>query len=159
MLLSEIFKEKNIILNVKSTTKKDLFEELTDFLVKSENIQGRKEEILRGLIMREDMMTTGIASNIALPHTHISNLSKPAGIIAISRKGIEYESIDNKPVHVIMLIIGDEAKPEEHLKILRNIALVMTNPDFIPTIMNSKSEKEVYESLEEFEEMSKFFYS
>lgn len=158
MLISEIFKPDWVITSLKSQTKEDLFKELVDFAVKKVPSLS-KDQLLDGLWDREKKMTTGIARNIALPHTHLPNLGKTYGIMGISQEGIEYQSLDGKPVHIVLCLIGDENAPDGHLLILKNLALLMTNPEFYPTVMKCKSPKEVSTTIAQFEELSKFYFS
>jgi nitrogen PTS system EIIA component len=158
MFISEIFRQDNIIIDLKSTNKEDLFKEVVDYLVKKESGLDR-DALLHGLWEREKKMTTGIAKNIALPHTHVSNLGKTYGVLGISQKGIDYQSLDGKPVHIVLFLVGDDNQPDGHLMVLKNIALLMTNPEFYPTIMKCKTPREVAATIGEFEELSKFYFS
>lgn len=155
MLISEIFKPDNIKLNIESKDKEELFEEMVNFLVDVEHLDNR-EEILKNLWNRERKMTTGIAPNIAIPHTHIENIKRDIGILGISQKGIEYDSLDGKPVHLILLLIGDTKNPNGHLKILKNLAVLLNNPEFYHEIINCKTPAQINEAIIEFEDLSKF---
>ncbi|HOV13093.1 MAG TPA: PTS sugar transporter subunit IIA [Spirochaetota bacterium] len=156
MLISEIFKVENIKLTIQSEDKEELFEEMVNFLVDAETLSNR-DEILEGLWRREKKMTTGIAPNIAVPHTHIPNIEKTIGVIGVSQKGIEYDALDGNPVHLVMMLIGKDTEPEGHLKVLKNLAILMTNPNFYPSIMSSKTEKELHNTIVEFEDLTKYY--
>ena len=156
MLVSEIFKPTNIKINVESTDKEELFEEMVNFLIDAENLSNR-EDLLENLWKRERKMTTGIAPNIAIPHAHISSIEGTLGVLGISQKGVEYDSLDGKPVYLIMLLIGNDKEPEAHLKILKSISILSLNPDFFPTIMKCKTPKELSDKIIEFEDISKFY--
>ncbi len=158
MLISEIFKPDWVLVDLKSTSKEDLFREMVDFLVHKAPSLSR-ETLLTGLWEREKKMTTGIARNIALPHTHLPNLNRTYGVLGISQKGIDYQSLDGKPVHVVMMLVGDDNAPDGHLFVLKNLALLMTNPEFYPALMKCKTAKEVSTTISEFEELSKFYFS
>lgn len=155
MLLSEIFKPENVKINLESEDKDELFEEIVNFVVDIEHFDNR-DEILENLWIRERKMTTGIAPNIAIPHTNIKNLEKTVGILGISQEGIEYDSLDGQPVHVVMLLLGNANNPTEHLKVLKNIATMLNNPDFYAQLMRCKSPAEITETIIEFEELFKF---
>jgi PTS system fructose-specific IIC component/PTS system nitrogen regulatory IIA component len=155
MLLSEIFKVDHIKMDLQSTDKEELFEEMITFLFDCEDL-GDREMLLNKFWQREKKMTTGIASGIALPHTHIENIEGTVGVMGISRKGIDYDSLDGKPVYVVMMLVGKVTEPEGHLKVLKNIAVLMTNPEFYPTLMKCKTPREVYDTIIEFEDIAKF---
>lgn len=152
MLVSEILKPENIKIDIESEDKEELFEELVNFLVDVEHLDER-DEILNSLWERERKMTTGIAPNIAIPHTKIKNLGKTIGVMGISQGGIEYDSLDGKPVHLIIFLVGDENNPNVHLNILKNIATLLNNPDFYAQIMKCKTSPSVTETIVEFEDL------
>lgn len=152
MLISELYTPNSVKLNLESETKEELFEELVNFIIEKEHFDNR-DEILEKLWIRENKMTTGITPNIAIPHTQLRNIPKSTGILGISREGIDYDSLDGNPVHLIMLLIGDENNPNEHLRTLKNISVLLSNPDFYTKMMNCKTEEEVTEVIIEFEEI------
>ena len=96
-------------------------------------------------------MSTGIAPNIAIPHTHVPNLNSTIGVLGISTNGIDYDSLDGNPVHLVMMLIGDDKDPGNHLKILKRVAMLLNNPDFYSSIMKCKTPKQVHETIVEFE--------
>ena len=93
MLISEIFKPDNIKIGVESEDKDELFEEMVNFLADAEHLDNR-DAILEGLWRREKKMSTGIAPNIAIPHTHVPNLNNTIGVLGISTNGID-DPIEN----------------------------------------------------------------
>lgn len=155
MLISEIFKPQNIKIDLESTEKEELFEEIVNFLVDVEKLDNR-DEILKSLWERERKMTTGIVPNIAIPHTSISGIDRTVGVLGITRRGIEYDSLDGKPVHLIFLLVGDKKKPNEHLTVLKNLAMLLNQPDFYEDIMKAKTAEHVNEKIVEFEDLLKF---
>jgi PTS system fructose-specific IIC component/PTS system nitrogen regulatory IIA component len=155
MLISEIFKPQNIKVDIESEEKEELFEEIVNFFLEAEDFDNR-EELLEKLWERERKMTTGIAPHIAIPHVKIKNIPHTLGVLGISRTGIDYDSLDGKPVHLIMLLIGHEDKPNEHLQVLKNIASLLNNPDFYEQIMQKDSAAAINETIIEFEELLKY---
>ena len=155
MLISEIFKPENVKVNLESEDKEELFEELVNFLVDVEHFDNR-DEILANLWERERKMTTGIAPNIAIPHAKIKNLDKIVGVLGISQVGIDYDSLDGKQVYLVMLLFGNENNPTAHLSVLKNIATLLSNPDFYTQIMKCRTSSEVTETIIEFEDLIKY---
>ena len=155
MLISEIFKPENVKVGLESQDKEELFQEMVSLLVDIEKLDCR-DQILEKLWEREKKMTTGISAKIAIPHTSISGLSKTAGVLGISKKGIDYDSLDGKPVFLVLMLIGDEKNPVEHLSVLKNIAMLLTNQDFYNKIMQCKNSFEVTKTISDFEDYLKF---
>jgi PTS system fructose-specific IIC component/PTS system nitrogen regulatory IIA component len=101
-------------------------------------------------------MSTGIAPYIALPHANIPQIKKAIGVLGVSLRGIDYEALDGKPVHIVMMIIGNSEAPLDHLKVLKNIASLIANPDFFPSILKCKTPKDIVDHIVDFEDLSKF---
>jgi mannitol/fructose-specific phosphotransferase system IIA component (Ntr-type) len=70
---------------------------------------------------RENKMSTGIGSGIAIPHGYSRTISTIAGAIGISKAGIEYDSLDHKPVHLMIMLVMGEASRENHLSVLNKV--------------------------------------
>jgi len=155
MLVSELFKDKNIKVKLESEDKDSLFEEMVNFLVDAENLNCRNE-ILNAVLERESKMSTGIAPHIALPHANIPQINKTVGVLGISLRGVDYEALDGKPVYIIMMIIGNSESPLEHLKTLKNIASLISNPDFLPSILKCKTPRDIIAQIVDFEDLSEF---
>lgn len=150
MHIAGLVKEKNIKMNLESETKEELFEEMVSFLVAQEDLPDRNE-ILKKFWEREHKMTTGIAPHIAIPHIHLNNIDRTMVVLGISRDGIDYDSLDGEDVHFVIMIVGIETQPEEHLKILKSLSFLLKNPDFLTAILKCKTALEVVSTIKKFE--------
>ena len=74
-------------------------------------------------------------------------------MLGISQKGIDYDSLDGKPVHLVILLFGNENNPTGHLGVLKNIATLLNNADFYTQIMKCRTPSEVTETIIEFEDL------
>jgi len=153
MTISSIFRQEGIVPQLKSTTKDELFRELVGHLAPLCPGVDR-ELLLRGLHEREKLMTTGIANRVALPHTHVSGLGRTVGLLGISKEGIEYQSLDGEPVHLVFCLVGDDNEPDAHIKVLRSLAMLLTNPEFYPSMMKAKGPRDIATTLEQFEALT-----
>ena len=153
MTISPIFRQEGIVPQLKSRTKGEVFKELVGHLAPL--CPGvSKESLLAGLTDRERLMTTGIARNVALPHTNVPGLGRTVGLLGISREGIEYQSLDGEPVHLVFCLVGDDDQPDAHIKVLRSLALLLTNPEFYPSMMKAKGPRDIVTTLEQFEALT-----
>jgi PTS system fructose-specific IIC component/PTS system nitrogen regulatory IIA component len=153
MTISSIFRLEGIVPRLRSRTKDELFRELVGCL--SPLCPGvSKDALLTGLHEREKLMTTGIARHIALPHTHVPGLGKTIGLLGVSREGIDYQSLDGEPVHLVFCLVGDDSQPDAHIKVLRSLALLLTNPEFYPSMMRAKGPRDIATTLEQFEALT-----
>ena len=153
MTISSIFRLEGIVPRLKSKTKEEVFRELVGYLA-PQCAGVSKDTLLAGLKEREKLMTTGIARHIALPHTHVPGLGKTIGLLGVSRDGIEYQSLDGEPVHLVFCLVGDDSQPDAHIKVLRSLALLLTNPEFYPSMMRAKGPRDIATTLEQFEALT-----
>lgn len=143
MVLGQIFSKDTIVVNLSSTEKDELFEELLE-TIHSYYPSFDKNEALKVLNERESKMTTGIMHSVGLPHALIPSMDKPVGAIGIARDGIDYDSLDKAPVYVVFMIIGNENGAEQHIQILKQLASVLQIPNFIENLLSLKSSSEIY---------------
>ncbi|MDR2178319.1 MAG: PTS sugar transporter subunit IIA [Treponema sp.] len=149
MSLSDIFVKQSIGLNMEAETKKAAFLELID-LIMTAHPECNRDEILAAITNREDKMSTGIGSGIAVPHGYCQSVDAVAGAIGISRAGIDdYGSLDQKPVHVLFMLVMNDTSREAHLRVLNQV-FTMANSEAINLIMSAKTTEEVAVILSRF---------
>ncbi len=152
MILGKLFSAKNIKLNLESTEKDELFEELIDLYVSNDSSINR-DAVLNSVRERESKLSTGIKKGIALPHARISGLKEPKGIIGISKKGIEYDSLDGNPVYVVFMLLSTAEDYSLHLKILNRLNILLLNPKFLEELFKETSDEGVYNTICKYENM------
>ncbi len=112
-----------------------------------------RDEMLDAIRRREEKMSTGIKRGIAIPHAKTSLTKGVIGVIGISRKGIDYQSLDGEPVHLLFLLVSSEADAGAHLAVLKKIALLVENPDFYEAVMAAADAEAVHKAIVRFEEI------
>ena len=153
MKISEILTKKNIIKDLKSFDKESVLEELSNFLKDREEIPN-KENLLLSLIEREKLGSTGIGENVAIPHAKIRDIDKIITVFARSQIGVEFESLDQKPVNFIYLILAPENSTGQHLKALARISRLFKNPSLRESVLRANEADQIYSIL--VDEDSKF---
>jgi PTS system fructose-specific IIC component/PTS system nitrogen regulatory IIA component len=129
MLLGELFGNDFIKIGLEAEDKDEAFEELADAFCQASHLKIR-EEILESVRNRERKMSTGIQKGIAVPHGRIASIDKVYGILGISKQGIDYDALDDKPVYLLFMILVPQAESELHLRILKRLAEMLQNPQF-----------------------------
>jgi nitrogen PTS system EIIA component len=129
LLLHELFVPGRIKCHLEAMDKAEVFEELVDLLVTHYDLDCR-DEILEAITRREAKMSTGIKKGIAIPHAKTSFTRGVIGVLGISDRGIDYESLDGEPVHMLFLLVSSEDDAGTHLAVLKKIALLVENPGF-----------------------------
>ncbi len=145
MELKEIIESDNIDLNFKAENKKDALKKLADLVCKNRNINS--DEIFRVLMDRENLGSTGIGNGIAIPHGKFDIDKNLIGAIAISKDGIEFDSIDQKPVNIFFVFISSPSATSLHLKILAKVSKLLMDEKIRENIINSKTKEELKKIL------------
>lgn len=143
MLLDKVFNPKAVNIDLKSEDKDEVFEELIEELV-SVNPSLDRSVALAAVKEREAKMSTGIMSGIAVPHAKTSAVTDVQGAIGISRSGIDYDALDGKPVHLIVLILSGADSTELHLRVLKRLARLLKNSEFYAELMEQKTAEAAY---------------
>jgi PTS system nitrogen regulatory IIA component len=129
MVLADLLAPARIKCSLEAEDKPEVFEELVDLLVVQYGLSCR-DEILEAIRVREEKMSTGIRRGIAIPHAKTSFTKGVMGVLGISRKGIDYDSLDGEPVHLFFLLVSSEEDAGAHLAVLKKIALLVEDPRF-----------------------------
>ena len=152
MFLQDIFQPEFIKVNLEADDKDEAFEEMTDFLCQAGKMNTR-EEILDALRTREAKMSTGIQKGIAIPHGSTNAVDTVCGVLGISRRGVDYESLDGEPVYLLFMIITPDKDAEAHLRILKRLAELLENPQFYIELQAQKDPQSAFRIICKYEEI------
>jgi len=143
MKITDILKKEYIIDSLVSVDKASTLEELSSFL-KSKGLVFVKENLLNALMERERLGSTGIGENVAIPHAKVSEIDQIVTIFARSIKGVEFDSLDKKPVHFIYLVLAPEKSSGQHLKVLARVSRLLKNKSLREAIMSATEANQIY---------------
>ena len=146
MKLSEILEEQCIVPNLKGLNKVDAIHELIESLHVMGKIQN-KAEIIKALLEREELGSTGIGDNIAIPHAKTKESNSLIIMYARSKNGLDFDSLDRKPVHHIFLLIAPQNSTGIHLKALARISRLLKNSLFRKKLLKAGNQKNLYEVI------------
>jgi PTS system fructose-specific IIC component/PTS system nitrogen regulatory IIA component len=152
MLVSEIFTPERIKIGLEAEDKEEVFEELVDQFCYVSRC-GAREEILGAVKKREAKMSTGIRQGIALPHGKTNAVSRITGILGTSKRGIDYEALDGKPVHLVFMILTPDEDAETHLKVLQRLAELLDNPEFYTELLSQSDTQSAFGTIRKYEDM------
>jgi fructose-specific phosphotransferase system IIA component len=140
---SKMIAESRIV-DLKATTKEEALRELVDVLATSPLVTD-KEELLKAIFEREKVISTGVGIEVALPHVKIPSVQDFVIAIGRSHKGIDFDSLDEKPVYIIVMIGANDKQAGEFLKVLAQLVLKLKNKNFRRAVMFAKSPKRIKE--------------
>jgi len=152
IFLRELFPPARIKTHVEAEDKDEVFEELVDLLVTQYRLDCR-DDILEAIRRREEKMSTGIKRGIAIPHAKTPLVQGVIGVIGISATGIDYQSLDGEPVHLLFLLVSGEADAGLHLAVLKKIALLVETPDFTTGVLAARDAEAAHQALRRHEEI------
>jgi PTS system fructose-specific IIA component/PTS system nitrogen regulatory IIA component len=130
--------------------KETVIREMVTALLESDKIdQEQYESIVRAILKREELGSTGIGRGVAVPHTKHPSVDELVGAVAVSRRGVDFDALDGDKVFLLFLLISPPDRPGDHLRALENISRQLRNDDFCRFLKQSKSSDEVWQLLEE----------
>ncbi len=146
MRLSELLRREAVMLEVTDLDKWQVIERLTDLLVSSGRLGSAKRQgVLDALLVRERSMSTGMENGIAIPHCSMEDIEDTLVTLGVSRSGIDFESIDGRPTHLILLLVTPKNKTKVHIRTLAEIAKLLNDARFRDDLVAAATSDEVIE--------------
>ena len=152
MILHNILLPEFIKVDMEAEDKDEAFEEMVDYYCQADNANVR-DEVLEAIQVREAKMSTGIQKGIAVPHGKTAAVKGLRGVLGISRKGIQYDSLDGEPVYLLFMIISPMEDSETHLKLLKHLAELMENPQFKVELQAQKDSQSAFRTICKYEKI------
>ena len=153
MKIDEILKKESVIANIAGKNKLDVIKEMTVCLRQNNTIKN-DQALYANLVEREKLGSTGIGENVAIPHGKSDELTQIIIAFARSLSGIDFESLDQKPVHFVCMVIAPAHSTGLHLKALARISRLFKNQTLREGILKAEDSNAIYSIL--LEEDSKF---
>lgn len=142
MTLDKFLKQENCII-LKSKTKTEAFHEMID-LVKDDSLVKDIENLKKEIFYREQIMSTGIGQGIGIPHVRFGTIKEPHVYVGISPAGLnDYDSIDNNPVKIVIMILVGAEQHKEYLRTLSLIVGRLKNEEIITSLFQAVSPEEI----------------
>ncbi len=106
------------------------------------------ESIIRAILGREELGSTGIGMGVAVPHTRHPTLQRLVGTVALSRRGVDFAALDGEPVDIFFLLVSPQNQPGDHLRALENISRHLKDERFVSSLRQARSQEKIIEVLE-----------
>jgi len=149
MKIHDVLHKEAILSDLKSLDKKGVLEELVTPVSRITGIN--HEYLVRVLMERERLGSTGIGEGIGIPHGKLKDLDSLILGFGLSRKGIDFESMDGLPTHIFFLLVTPENSTGIHLKLLARISRILKNEPFREKLLNAEDSNEIYSIIKEKE--------
>ena len=154
MKLSDIIISDAIVPALKNTRRDDVILELVEALAEAGAVSKQKvKEIGKAILAREAQATTGIGKGVALPHAKLKGVKKPIAAIGCSAEGIDFSSLDSKPVYSVILLLSNPDNPDEHLQAMETIFKHVQRDIFRKFLRQSETREAIVDLIQEADEI------
>src|SRR4026208_562948 len=131
MNLGDILQKEQIITELNASNRWEAIDELINKLVESGKVKPETREQIAAVVKkRETSMSTGIGFGIGIPHASTDLIYEVVGSFGRSKKGVNFDALDNQPVHLVMLFLVPQGQFQKHLHTLASIAKLLHNKEF-----------------------------
>jgi len=150
MRLTQILQKQCVKVPLEGKDKESVITELVDVL-DAAGVLADRQQVLQAVLLREQMRSTGIGSGIAIPHGKCDAVSELVMAIGISPDGIDFQSVDDKPVKIVILLVSPSDQTGPHIQALARISRLMLDEQFRQQLEQADSPQQVYELLSDRE--------
>lgn len=148
MRITELLDKRSIRIDGAPKSKNEALDQMVELMAKSgkiNNLEAYRQEVYR----REEEGTTGVGEGIAIPHGKGAFVDKPGLAAMVVKDGVDYDSLDGEPVHLIFLIAAPNTKDNVHLDVLSKLSVLLMDEDFSRALQNAKSPEEFMKIVDE----------
>jgi len=150
MKILDVLQKNAILVGLESHDKKGVIEELVTPVAHIAGVD--HENLVRVLMERERLGSTGIGGGIGIPHGKLKSINSLVLGFGLSRKGVDFESIDGRPVYIFFLLVTPENSTGAHLKLLAQISKILKNEPFKQRLLNAADSDEIISIIQEDDE-------
>jgi PTS system nitrogen regulatory IIA component len=151
--IRDLLQDDLVIEEIKATDKIGVIREFAEVLQAAGRVKDA-EALVRVLLERESLGSTGIGDGVAIPHGKLSFISDMVVAFGRSSRGVDFQSLDAKPAYLFFLLVTPDDKPGDHLKALARISRILKNPVLRENLKHTSDRQELKRLL--YEEDSKY---
>jgi len=150
MRMSDFVIRDAIVPELKANTKEGVIREMVESLRAAGAFKNADpEDIVKAILKRELLGSTGIGRGVAIPHTKHNSVDRLVGTVALSRPGVPFDSLDGEPVHVFVLLISPQDRPGDHLRALENVSRSLRDDGFVRSLRQATTREAVWALLDD----------
>jgi fructose-specific phosphotransferase system IIA component len=150
MKISDILTENLVATGLRGNTKNEVIDAMIDLVASSPKVMD-KEKVRKAIFEREEIMSTGVGNGFAIPHGKTEAVSDIVAAFAVTAQPIDYQSLDEKPVRLVFLLVGKDNLVGPHIKLLSRISRLMNKEEFRRRLLDLKSPREILEAFRQEE--------
>jgi PTS system nitrogen regulatory IIA component len=146
MNLKKALSKETISMELKSSDKSSVIEEMVDLLMAAGKIRDRKAA-LKAIVEREKKMSTGMQNGIAIPHGKSDTVDGLVAALGVSKTGIDFQSLDGEPAHIFVMTLSPVNRTGPHIQFLAEISRLLNSPEAREQLLSAQSEEEMLNVL------------
>ena len=150
MKISDILEEKLVVSNLAGSTKDEIINTMIELVSQSPKVLD-KEKVRVAIIEREKIMSTGVGNGFAIPHGKTDAVADIVAAFGVTAQPIDYQSLDEKPVRLVFLLVGKDNLVGPHIKLLSRISRLMNKENFRNKLLETKTPHDIIETFKEEE--------
>ncbi len=150
MKISDILTEDLVVCGLQGKTKDDIIDAMIDLVATSPKVLD-KEKVRKAIFERERIMSTGVGNGFAIPHGKTDAVSDIVAAFAVTAEAIDYQSLDEKPVRLVFLLVGKDNLVGPHIKLLSRISRLMNKEDFRKRLLGQQTSRDIIEMFRQEE--------
>ena len=150
MKISDILTDDLVMTGLQGKTKDDVIDAMIDLVAASPKVLD-KEKVRKAIFERERIMSTGVGNGFAIPHGKTDAVTDIVAAFAVTAEPIDYQSLDEKPVRLVFLLVGKDNLVGPHIKLLSRISRLMNKEDFRKRLLEQKTSREIIDMFRQEE--------
>ncbi|MFH0954208.1 MAG: PTS sugar transporter subunit IIA [Verrucomicrobiota bacterium] len=149
MNLKKALSRDTVLMELKSSTKEGIIEEMIDLLMAAGKIKDPKDrkEALRAVLEREKKMSTGMQNGIAIPHGKTDRVDSLIAALALKKEGVNFGALDNQPSKIFVMTLSPDTRTGPHIQFLAEISRHLSDAGVRERILNAAQPEEIIEIL------------
>lgn len=148
MRMCDFVVRESISAGLTAATKEGVIREMVENLRQAGYFKASEpEDIVKQIMKRELLGSTGIGRTVAIPHTKHTSVDRLVGTVGISKEGVAFDSLDGEPVHVLVMLVSPQDRPGDHLRALENVSRTLKDDGFVRKLRQATTQEEIWDLL------------
>ena len=148
MRMSEFIVREAMSADLKAGQKEGVIREMVENLRLAGYFKNNEaDDVVKAILKRELLSSTGIGDGVAIPHAKHSSVDRLVGTVAIAPKGVPFDSVDNDPVYVLVMLISPQERPSEHLRALEGVSRCLKDKNFVRSLRQATTPQQIWDLI------------
>ena len=147
MRMSEFVVREAISANLSAGQKEPVIREMVEMLRLAGYFKGNADDVVKAILKRELLSSTGIGDGVAIPHAKHASVDRLVGAVAISPKGVSFDSVDTEPVYVLVMLVSPQERPSEHLRALEGVSRYLKDKAFVQSLRQAENPQQIWDLI------------